>query len=715
METLKTLRFEVDRDGIALITLDNPSQLMNVVSPALIDDLSDAIERVTSDSEIKGAIITSGKAAFLAGADLKALAKLAGSGITYKHAFALSQKPSKMHRRLETCGKPFVAAINGLALGGGFELCLACHRRVIVDDPSAIVGFPEVSLGLLPGSGGTQRLPRMIGIEASLPALLEGKTYPPAEALKRGLVDTVVPAATLMATAREAILQGLDPVRAWDQKGYRRSLGLLDSRLAPLYSVTQAQIAARTQRNYPAPIAILRCVYEGSIMPLGKGLDLESKFFARLLCDPVSRNLIRTTFVSKGELVGLSRRPPAVPKAKFTRVGILGSGMMGSGIAYVVAAAGMDVVLLDTDLPSAERGKAYSVKVLEKDVERGRRTRGEADLMLGRIRPTANYQDLVGCELVIEAVYEDRVVKADVTRKAEAVIASTAIFASNTSTLPISGLAEASERRDQFIGLHFFSPVERMMLIEVIVGNKTSPKTLARSLDFVGQLRKAPIVVADRRGFYTSRVFQTFVNEGMRMVEEGIEPALVENAAKMAGMPVGPLAVADEVSIELGMRIVKQAEETLGEDFVRPCAYNVMKRMLEEFNRPGKRAGKGFYDYPEDGKKRLWSGLTQAFPPMTTQPPVAELKKRLLYIQALETARCLEEEVLVDSREGDVGSVLGWGFPTWTGGTLSLIDTVGLDTFVAECDLMTQRCGDRFAPSQWLRERAARNATFYGR
>ena len=714
MEISKTLRFEVDGDGIALITLDDPRLPMNVVSPALIDDLSEAIERVTSHADIRGAIITSGKAAFLAGADLKALVNLAGGAIAQRQAFALSQKPSKMHRRLETCGKPFVAAINGLALGGGFELCLACHRRVIVDDPGAIVGLPEVSLGLLPASGGTQRLPRMIGIEASLPALLEGKTYPPAEALGLGLIDAVVPAAALIGTAREAILQGLDPVRAWDMKGYRRSLGLLDSRLAPLFSVAQAQVAARTQRRYPAPIAILRCVYEGSIMPLNKGLDLESKFFARLLCGPVSRNLIRTTFVSKGELAGLSRRPPAVPKAKFTKVGILGGGMMGSGIAYAAAAAGVDVVLLDADLPGAERGKAYSVKVLHREVERGRKTRGEADSVLGRVRPTADYRDLAGCELVIEAVYEDRAVKSEVTRKAEAAIAPTAIFASNTSTLPISGLAEASLRAEQFIGLHFFSPAERMLLVEVIVGKKTSPQTLARSLDFVAQLRKVPIVVADRRGFYTSRVFQTFVNEGMRMVEEGVEPALVENAARMAGMPVGPLAVADEVSIELGMRIVKQGEEILGADFVRPCAYNVMKRMLEEFNRPGKRAGKGFYDYPEDGKKRLWPGLARAFPSMTLQPGVEELQQRLLYIQALETARCLEEEVLVDCREGDVGSVLGWGFPAWTGGTLSLIDTVGLDAFVAQCDLMTQTCGERFAPSQWLRDRAAAGRRFAG-
>ena len=418
-------------------------------------------------------------------------------------------------------------------------------------------------------------------------------------------------------------------------------------------------------------------------------------------------------FVSKGELAGLSRRPAEVPKARFAAVGILGGGMMGSGIAFVAAAAGLDVVLLDTEIERAEKGKSYSTRVLDKDVQRGRRTQQQADAILERIHPTTRYADLANCEIVIEAVFEDREIKAEVTRKAEAVIAESAVFASNTSTLPISSLASASHRPEQFLGLHFFSPVDRMPLIEVIVGGQTRPATLARALDFVSQLKMVPIVVKDGRGFYTSRVFQTFIHEGMRMVEEGVLPALVENAARMAGMPVGPLAVTDEVTIELPMRIVREAQKALGAGYVRPCAYNVMQRMLDEFERPGKRDGKGFYDYPQGNKKRLWPGLALAFPPAATQPPLAEIRKRLLFIQALESARCLEEGVLAEAKEGDVGSVLGWGFPSWTGGTLSLIETTGLAAFVAECDRMARSYGQRFSPSEWLRERAARGETFY--
>jgi 3-hydroxyacyl-CoA dehydrogenase / enoyl-CoA hydratase / 3-hydroxybutyryl-CoA epimerase len=432
-----------------------------------------------------------------------------------------------------------------------------------------------------------------------------------------------------------------------------------------------------------------------------------------LLCDPVSRNIIRTTFISKGELAGLSRRPAGVPKARFTKVGVLGSGMMGSGIALVVAVAGVEVVLLDTEQALAEKGKAYAAQVLDKDVQKGRKTREQADAAVARITATTSFADLKGCDLIIEAVFEDRTVKADVTRKTEAAIAGSAIFASNTSTLPISELAEASQRPAQFIGLHFFSPVERMPLVEVIMGKKTSQETLAKALDFVGQLKMVPIVVADSRGFYTSRVFQKFIHEGMRMLEEGVNPALIENSARMAGMPVGPLAVTDEVSIELPMKIVKEAEKALGAEFVRPAGYNVMKKMLEECKRPGKRGGKGFYDYPEGGKKKLWPGLRQAFPPAASQPTVQEIQKRLLFIQALDTARCLEEGVLTQAKEGDVGSLLAWGFPSWTGGTLSFIDTTGIKKFVAECDRMAGLYGPRFTPSKWLRERAARGASFY--
>lgn len=711
---MKTLRLDVDADGIAAITLDAPDKPMNVVSPQFIDDMIAAIERVAGDAAIKGAIVTSGKPAFMAGADLKYILGIAGGALTLKQAYAFSQKPSvQMHRRLETCGKPFVAAINGLALGGGYELALACHHRMIVDDPKAVVGLPEVTVGLLPGSGGTQRLARMVGVEKAAALLLDGRQVAPAEALQLGMVDQVVPAADLLKAAREWLLKSPNAVRAWDVKGYRSSNGLLNPTIVKVMSERPAQIAASTRRNYPAPIAILDCLFQGTLLPFDKALQVESKHFARLLCDPVARNLIRTSFVNRGEASKLARRPRDVEKSKVTRVGVLGAGMMGSGIAYVSALSGIDVVLLDSTSEQAEKGKQYSVKLLDKAVERGKQTRAAADAILARIKPTTDYQDLAGCELVVEAVFEDLAIKADVTRRAEAVIGNSAIFASNTSTLPITKLAEASSRATQFIGLHFFSPVDRMPLVEVIVGGRTSQETLAKSLDFVAQLRMTPIVVNDSRGFYTSRVFQTFIHEGMRMLEEGIEPARIENAAIAAGFPVGPLALLDEVTIELPWKIVQEAEVALGANYVRPCAYDVMRRMLYEIKRPGRRQGGGFYEYPANAPKHLWSGLSAAFPPARKQPEIDEIRDRVLYIQSIETARCLEEGVLTHPADADVGALLGWGFPAWTGGPLSFIETVGLEQFVENAERMAAKYGIRFAPSDWLRARAEHGENFY--
>jgi len=711
---LKTLRLEVDADGIALITLDDPGRSMNVVSPEFIGDMIAAIERVAGDAAIRGAIIASAKPAFMAGADLKYIATLAGGAISLDEAVEFSRKPSiDMHRRLETCGKPVVAAINGLALGGGYELCLACHYRVLADTPAGKLGLPEVSVGLLPGSGGTQRLPRMIGLEPALTMLLDGKPVGPAEALKLGLVDALVPSADLLKAAKDWLLKTPDPVRAWDKKGYAFGGGLLNPAVASAMTMRSAAVAAQTQHNYPAPIAILACVFEGTLMPFDKALRLESKHFAKLLCGSVARNLIRTTFLNKAEAGKLARRPPGIPNFRVNKLGVLGAGMMGASIAYVAAGAGIEVVLLDRELLIAEKGRGYSQGLLAKEVQRGKKTQGEADAWLARIVPTADYSMLQGCDLVIEAVFEDAAVKADATRKSEAVIPERSIFSSNTSTLPISELGAASKRPAQFIGLHFFSPVERMPLVEVIVGKATSRETLAGALDFVGQLKMTPIVVNDSRGFYTSRVFQTFIHEGMLLLEAGVAPALIENAAKLAGFPVGPLALLDEVAIELPWKIVKESEAALGAHFVRPAAYDVMRRMLEELKRPGKRYGKGFYDYPEGGKKRLWPGLAQAFPMAREQPDLEAVKTRLLYIQSLETARCLEEGVLTHPADADVGSVFAWGFPSWTGGTLSLIETVGIDNFVSTCEALAVSAGPRFAPSAALRGKAKRDEGFY--
>jgi 3-hydroxyacyl-CoA dehydrogenase/enoyl-CoA hydratase/3-hydroxybutyryl-CoA epimerase len=712
----KTLRLEVDADGIALITLDDPTRPMNVVSPEFIDEMIGAIERVAGDAAIRGAIITSAKPAFMAGADLKYIATLTGGAISLDDAVKFSRKPSiDMHRRLETCGKPFVAAINGLALGGGYELCLACHHRVLADTPDAKVGLPEVSVGLLPGSGGTQRLPRTIGLESALTLLLDGKPVTPAEALKLGLVDALVPRADLLKAAKDWQLEAPDPVRAWDKKGYACAGGWLNPAVALTMTMRSAAVAARTQHNYPAPIAILDCVFEGTLLPFDKALHLESKYFAKLLCGAVARNLIRTSFLNKAEAGKLARRPAGAPKIQVKKLGVLGAGMMGASIAYVAAGTGIDVVLLDRELELAQKGRGYSQALLGKEVERGKKTQGDADAWLARIVPATDYSMLQGCDLVIEAVFEDVGVKADATRKSEAVIPERAIFASNTSTLPISELAAASKRPAQFIGLHFFSPVERMPLVEVIVGRATSQETLAGALDFVAQLKMTPIVVNDSRGFYTSRVFQTFIHEGMLLLEAGVAPALIENAAKLAGFPAGPLALLDEVTIELPWKIVKQTEAALGARFMRPAAYEVMRRMLEDLQRPGKRHGKGFYDYPPGGKKRLWPGLAQAFPLAREQPDVDAVKRRLLYIQSLETARCLEEGVLTHPADADVGSLLAWGFPSWTGGTVSLIETVGIGNFVAACEALAASAGPRFMPSAALRDKAQRGEGFYAR
>ena len=564
---MNTLHYGVDAEGVATVTLDAAGKPMNVVSPEFIAQFTAAVDKAARDSSVRGIIVTSGKPAFMAGADLKHMLGMMQAGLTERDAYAFSQTAQRMHRQLETCGKPVVAALNGLALGGGYELALACHHRVIVDDPKAIVGLPEVTVGLLPGSGGTQRLPRLIGLDEALAVMLDGKTPAPAEALRLGMVDAVVSPAELLPTARAWVLGSPDAVRPWDRKGYRAGRGLLDPAIASTMAARTAAIACGTQRNDPAPITILSAVFEGSVLPIDKALALESKLFARLLAGPVARNLIRTSSVHKNEAAKLARRPEGVPGRSYRKVGVLGAGMMGSGIACVAAQAGLDVVLLDSSIDLARNGKAYSAKVLDKAVGRGKRTREQADAVLGRIVATTDYALLQDCDLVVEAVFENTDIKADVTRRAEAVLQQQAIFASNTSTLPISRLAQASARPDRFIGLHFFSPVDRMPLVEVIVGERTSDRTLAEAMDFVARLRMIPIVVNDSRGFYTSRVFQTFIHEGMKLLEDGVEPALIENAAKQAGLPVGPLALIDETTLELPWKIVQEAIAAEGDGY----------------------------------------------------------------------------------------------------------------------------------------------------
>ena len=709
-----TIRFDVDGDGIATLTIDIPGKSMNVITPEFQADLAAAVARIADDSGVKAAILTSAKRDFMAGADLKDLVTAYDRGVSAAEAAGFSAEINKLYRKLETCGKPVAAAMNGLALGGGLELALACHYRVLADAPKVVVGLPEVKVGLLPGAGGTQRLPRLIGIANALPLMAEGKHLKPAEALKLGVVHELAPPEAVVERARAWIGSGPEPVAPWDRKGFKvpGGAGQQNPGVAQTFMVGTALAAKVTWRNYPAPLAIMSAVYEGSQLPFDRALAVESKYFGKLLSGPVARNMMRTLFVNKGLADSLARRPEGVPRSKVGRLGVLGAGMMGAGIAYVSAQAGIDVVLLDTSLEAAEKGKGYSRKLLDKGIERGKVSREQADALLRKIHPTTEYADLAGCDLVIEAVFEQREIKADVTGKAEAVIGKDTVFASNTSTLPITGLAQASKRPRLFIGVHFFSPVDKMPLVEIILGKKTSPEALARALDYVAQLKKTPIVVNDSRGFYTSRVIGTIANEGQAMLAEGVAPALIENAARMAGFPVGPLAVSDEVTLELQWKIMRQTEQDLGGRFVRPVGYDVLRKMID-LGRLGRRQGGGYYDYPSDGAKHLWPGLHEHWPVAAEQPDVQEVMKRFLFIEALESARCMEEGVITHPADADLGSILGIGYPAWTGGAISYIETFGIPEFVAECQRLAKRYGPRFKPTRTLRRMAREGRRFY--
>ena len=709
-----TVTMDVDHDGIAVLTIDVKDKPMNVITADFDQDLGQCLESVISDEKIVGAVITSAKNDFMAGADLKsmlpALRGLSDKSDVVEKVIASNQTMRKM----ETCGKPFVAAINGTALGGGLELTLACHYRIAVDRPDAVLGLPEVMVGLLPGGGGTQRLPRLIGVQAALELMTQGKHLKPLQAKGLGIVNELASKEELIDKAKAWIKDKGDAVQPWDKKGFKVPGGLDANKVGTIqtFSVVNALVAKNTNHNYPAPISIVSCVYEGCQIPIDSGLRIEAKYFVELLTGQVAGNMIRSLFINKQSADKLRARPEGVEKSKVTTLGMLGAGMMGSGIALVSARAGMNVVLLDSTEEQAAKGKEYTEKFLEKRVARKKMSSDDAAAMLDRIKVTTDYNDLESCELIIEAVFEDREIKAGVTQATEAVIAESAIFASNTSTLPISGLAEASKRPKSFIGLHFFSPVERMPLVEVILGKETSDEALARALDYVQQIKKTPIVVNDSRGFFTSRVFSMACNEANTMLTEGVSPALIENAARHAGYPVGPLAVQDETSIELGYKIHLQTMEDMGDAYKPGSGWEVSAKLVE-LERLGKKYGKGFYDYPEGAKKRLWPGLADLFPVSDQQPDVEEVKSRLMTIQALDAYRCLEEHVLMSPDDGDIGSILGWGFPPWSGGVFSYIDTVGIEKFVERCDDYSQRLGERFTVPDSLREKANNKESFY--
>ena len=721
--TLKT-----DADGIALLTWDSPGRSMNVFTPEVISELEQAVEAIVADPAIKGCVITSGKDTFSGGADLtmleglgRQLAMMTKSDspeAAMQAFFDGSRKLSLVFRKLETCGKPIACAINGICLGGAFELALSCHYRVMADHDKARVGLPEIKIGLFPGAGGTQRVSRLMPTGDALQMLFKGEQIRPQAAKAMNLVHEIAPLAEIVTRAKAWIVGGGKALAPWDDKAFRAPSGKVYSPVGMMtWPPANAIYRRETMDNYPAAKAILQSVYEGLQLPMDAALRVESRYFAQILRSKEAAAMIRSLFVSMGELNKGARRPKAVPPSKITKVGVLGAGFMGAGIAYVSANAGLDVVLIDRDQASADKGKDYSNKLITGQIMRGRAKTADKDALLARIHASADYNDLKGCDLVIEAVFEDRAVKAEATKKAQAVLGPEAIFASNTSTLPISSLAEVYDKPDEFIGVHFFSPVEKMMLVEIIMGAKTGERALAVAMDYVRIIKKTPIVVNDTRGFFANRCVGNYIREGHLMLMEGVPAAMIENAAKMAGMPVGPLSLNDEVALDLAWKILQATKKDLGDKAVDPAQEKLLEAMVVKAGRLGRKNGKGFYDYPEKGAKKLWPGLAdlQAIKLDPDNLSIETLKQRILAIQAIEAARTVEEGVVTDPREADVGSILGFGFAPFTGGALSYIDGLGAKRFVAICDKLAGECGPRFAVPALLRDMAAKGETFYGR
>ena len=725
---MASFKLDVDSDGMALVTWDMGDRSMNVITMDVIAELGTIVDKVANDAAIKGVVITSGKPAFCGGADLAMLESIRGlyadmvrkqgEEAAAKMVFDESRKLSQLYRRIETCGKPWVCALNGTAMGGGFELALACHYRVAADEAKTRLGLPEIKIGLFPGAGGTQRVARMLQPADALQFLLKGDQLKVDRAKAMKLIDAVVPAAELIKTAKDWVKANSKAKAPWDTEGFRLPGGPVYSKAGMMtFPAANAIYRRETYDNYPAARAILQVVYEGLQLPIDTALRVESRWFAKILRSPEAAAMIRTLFVSMQDLNKGARRPANEPPTSLKKIGVVGAGFMGAGIAQVTAAAGLQVALIDRDQETADKGKAGLHKALSDRVMKGRMKGAERDELLARITPTADYAALKDCDLVIEAVYEDRKVKYDVVAKIQAVVGDKAILGSNTSTLPITTLASEFKDPARFVGIHFFSPVDRMMLVEIILGKQTGDKALAVALDYVRAIRKTPIVVNDSRGFYTSRVVGTYIREGHLMVVEGIPPAMIENVGRMAGMPVGPLALNDEVAVDLAWKILNATEADLGAKAIDPRQKSLLREMVEKRGRFGRKNGKGFYDYPANGPKKLWPGLAD-FQPKPLDPDkidIDELKLRLLGIQALETARCFEEKVLTDVREADVGSILGFGFAPFSGGTLSWIDMMGTKRFVELCRKLDKKYGARFAPNKLLLDLAQKGEGFYQR
>ena len=715
---MKTIQYAL-ADGIATLTFDEPGSPVNTMCQQWQHDLTEVTAQVVKDkAAITGIILASNKSTFFAGADLKGTMRLTPADAPA--VFQGIELLKKNFRTLETLGKPVVSCLNGTALGGGWELALVGHYRVAVDDRKIQFGLPEITLGLIPGASGITKMTRLLGLLGAQPYILESKLFGPREALELGLVHELVPEASQL-RGRALAWIAANPVASqpWDDKAYKIPGGLPGNpKISGALVVAPAMIKKTSRGLYPAPEYARAAMVEGAQVDFDTALRIESRYLAKLIVSPVAKNMINTFFFNMNAIKSGQSRPKGIPRYKPAKVGVLGAGMMGAGITYVQASRGIATVLKDVSLEKANTGKAYSVKLTQPKVDKGRMNPHDQSELLARIMPTENMADLQGCDLIIEAVFEQRALKASVTKEAEPMLAEGGFFASNTSTLPISGLSNASAHPDKFVGIHFFSPVDKMKLVEIIRGQRTDDETVARAFDYAQALGKIPIVVNDSRGFYTSRTFGTFVMEGAAMLSEGIPAPVIENAGIQCGMPVGPLAVMDETALSLSVHVLDQTRADFaaeGKPYDPGAGQLLVERMVKEHQRPGRAGGGGFYDYPAEkgAKKTLWPQLKTLFEKPGVAWDIQDVKDRLLYRQAVETARCLSENVLTTVHDANIGSIFGIGFPAWTGGAMQFIYSTGVEQFMQRADELASRFGPGFALTDAVRETIRKHRPVY--
>jgi 3-hydroxyacyl-CoA dehydrogenase / enoyl-CoA hydratase / 3-hydroxybutyryl-CoA epimerase len=716
----KTIRYEL-ANGIATITFDEQGSPVNTMCLQWQDDLDAIAAQVVKDkAQLKGIVLASAKSTFFAGADLKGVMR--STEADGPRVFTEIERIKRNFRTIETQGVPVVSCLNGAALGGGWEVALVGHHRIAVNSPKVQFGLPEITLGLIPGGGGITKMTRVLGLMAAQPYILESKLFGPEEALKIGVVHELVampeelmPRALAFIEAAQGKPEACQHV--WDRKDYKMPGGTPSNpKIAGMLSVAPAVLKQKTRGLYPAPEAALAAMVEGAMVDFDTAMRVESRYLAGLMTSAVAKNMINTFFFNMNAIKGGQSRPKDVPRYQPKKVGVLGAGMMGSGIAYSQATKGIATVLKDVSVEAAEKGKSYTTKLTQKRVDKGQMSAEKQQGILNLITPTASAADLQGCDLIIEAVFEQRELKAMVTKEAEPMLAEGGFFASNTSTLPISSLAQASAKPARFVGIHFFSPVDKMKLVEIIRGKETDDETIARAYDYVQALGKLPIVVNDSRGFYTSRTFGTFVMEGAAMLGEGIPAPVIENAAMQAGMPVGPLAVLDETALSLSVHVLEQTRmdfQKEGKQYVATPGETLVERLVKQHNRSGRAAGGGFYDYPEGQKKVLWPELKTLFEKPSVEWKLQDVKDRLLYRQAVETARCLAEGVLTSVHDGNIGSIFGIGFPAWTGGALQFIYGQGIDAFEQRCAELAAKHGSGFILSDAVKAAVRQHQPVY--